>query len=1071
MEKPTVAETAVMYSVGEKVECEYRRQWYKATIIGQKKSRKNQLYRIHYVGWGTEWDESVPASRLRKVAATKKSVSDKAPAIEDPIARLKEKLKTCVAPPGSGIPKLNEPMNTGKKRRPRRPCNVQDEKTAKTTGKHCRKRNDSSVVHEKKGSSSTDDSIDKRLIPEGLIDVLRDDHHWVTKDLYIPNIPAFPSAAQILSKFCDRAISEDLEAAGKYRVFLRCMKSLFNKCLPLQLLYRFERFQLEEITRTMPQVAYCDIYGYAHLVRFCFSLRDILKSAKVTKSEMETILPLLLEFFAFLKRKKRLLRCSVACSQVEGKATIKDMLIKLAKEEVCSEAIFGSSFVVLSPNLLSRSYVDKTERMMENVRKGLSSFGREAMAKKLDEIWESLQQSASSNFTAEIVRFLLRLGKLEVMSTERPLMSLNCPLLPKEDSELSSIFDDSISVEPRYSSRSEGWRKMTYQSIVHDCILMLQGIKTCSMTVDTLNGLKFCSLIEMPSFVKAILRKLSWYAIKYMKLSSFCDEVHYATWHGAYTRSLDCAIRQELNSYLEILVKMESEWKEKSEYFNEESVLNEIGLLFEEVELMLWPMKDTLYALSSLVDLTNVDSGVLISQAYVMMHTRDPEMKKIAQYTLVAMCSMLKRLIVDWMFVGAFDSPSDDVLLVGKSIIYVRNICSHFEDIPAFEKQRHLLEEMSPTHMFQQPESNAFARCVKEACVRVSAVVLEIMSSTFDFGFFMNVVKKVILLGRGDFFTAFIISARTELEKPLPEASIIQLSSFVKVSLRECYEADIAARMNDWLIVELPDFQCSRKTYDGVIITYKVPKPIYTVLDPGAPLDYKRLFLFLWRLRHADYLMYQLVYKHSRIQLHLSTLPEILPLHRRLSLLYFSVTNFVKQLVYYAFIDVIERASIEFFGKFNSASDFDCVVSAHRSFLSWITDKLFLSREKLSLRVHLRTILDVVFELIDASNSFDDLLETELAQITADEIMEQLRLNAGLWSVNDEENLLATKRREQLIDTVRSNFAPQLRWIETEYYIAASNFLQVLLKESDSDLRYLSFSIDSSNWYCSKCPA
>ncbi|KHJ47588.1 hypothetical protein D918_01743 [Trichuris suis] len=306
MEKATVGETAVSYSVGERVECEYRRQWYKATITGQMKRRGNQLYRVHYVGWGAEWDESVPASRLRK-APPKRSTGDKVPPVEDPIARLKERLKTCVAARGTGIPKLNEPMITGKKRRPRRACNVQDEKTPKASGKHCRERKDS-IVHAKK-TSSADDAMDKRLIPEGLVDVLRDDHRWVTKDLYIPNIPAFPNVTQILSKFCNSASAlkpDDVEKR-KYCLFLKHMKSLFNKCLPLQLLYRFERFQLEEIMRTMPQIPYCDIYGFPHLVRFCFSLRDILKWAKVTKSEVEVILPVLLEFFTFLKKRKRLL--------------------------------------------------------------------------------------------------------------------------------------------------------------------------------------------------------------------------------------------------------------------------------------------------------------------------------------------------------------------------------------------------------------------------------------------------------------------------------------------------------------------------------------------------------------------------------------------------------------------------------------------------------------------------------------------------------------------------------------------------------------------------------------------
>ncbi|KHJ47587.1 Spc97 / Spc98 family protein [Trichuris suis] len=811
--------------------------------------------------------------------------------------------------------------------------------------------------------------------------------------------------------------------------------------------------------------------------------------------------------------------------------TVKDMLIKLAKELHAEDVIekhpkeLSSTIDVISNNLSSRSNVEKTQRMMESIGKELSSFGLEEKAKKMDQLWQSLQQSAPpDSFTPEIVRFLLRLGKVEVNSTERPLTLLSRPILPNVSAEFSSTFDSSSCVEPRNNNGCEGWQRTTYQTFVHDCIFMLQGIKTSSMEVDTLRGLRFCSQIEMPGFLKSLLTKLSWYAVKYVKLSSFCEEVNYGSWHDACTRALECAIRQELNAYLEVLVKMEAEWRARIENFNEENVFDEIGLLFEQVELMLWPMKNTFSVLSSLVDVSYVGACALMSKTYVTMHTRDPEVKKITQYALTGMCSVLKQRMIDWMFMGVINSAHEEFFIqktsectdripwsetyvvdrellpcfisyeFAKKALRTERLLtvdqfptSFFLDIPAFERQRHLMEEqsrssvaytlfhsqlltISAARMFEKFESTAFARCVNEACLHISAVVRKIMSSTFDFGFFMKVVTSVILLRRDDFFSSFIISARSELEKALPEASITRLYSFVKASLRECYKEETAARMYDWLVVELPDFECGRKAYDGVVIAYKVPEPISTVLDPSASLDYKRLFLFLWRLRRADYLMSHLINSHSSVQLRLSTLTEVLPMHRRLSSLFFVVMNLIRQLVDYAFTDVIQRASTEFFDKFNNASDFDCIVSAHRDFLSQVTDKLFLSREKLSLRAHVRTLLDVVFELINTSNSVDDFLENELVQTARDEDMQQLRLKSGLWSKGDEESLLATNRREQLIDTVRSQFAPQLSRIETEYYVAANNFLQEL-KESDSDLRSLSLSIDSSDWYSSKCPA
>ncbi|MEZ4227221.1 MAG: agenet domain-containing protein [Polyangiaceae bacterium] len=48
--------------VRERVEVSWGGSWWEATVIG----RKGAQMKIHYVGWGNEWDEWVEATRVRR---------------------------------------------------------------------------------------------------------------------------------------------------------------------------------------------------------------------------------------------------------------------------------------------------------------------------------------------------------------------------------------------------------------------------------------------------------------------------------------------------------------------------------------------------------------------------------------------------------------------------------------------------------------------------------------------------------------------------------------------------------------------------------------------------------------------------------------------------------------------------------------------------------------------------------------------------------------------------------------------------------------------------------------------
>ena len=57
------------FTVKQNVEVLWKGRWYKATIL----EVKNSSYKIHYDGYASSWDETVPAARIRAIGTERKA--------------------------------------------------------------------------------------------------------------------------------------------------------------------------------------------------------------------------------------------------------------------------------------------------------------------------------------------------------------------------------------------------------------------------------------------------------------------------------------------------------------------------------------------------------------------------------------------------------------------------------------------------------------------------------------------------------------------------------------------------------------------------------------------------------------------------------------------------------------------------------------------------------------------------------------------------------------------------------------------------------------------------------------
>jgi hypothetical protein len=80
---PSAAAARVSYGVGERVEVEWRGEWWPAEVLGVR----GEKYRVHYTGWDSSWDEDVVPARVRKPRAGSAQAAKAVPVKTPPRSR------------------------------------------------------------------------------------------------------------------------------------------------------------------------------------------------------------------------------------------------------------------------------------------------------------------------------------------------------------------------------------------------------------------------------------------------------------------------------------------------------------------------------------------------------------------------------------------------------------------------------------------------------------------------------------------------------------------------------------------------------------------------------------------------------------------------------------------------------------------------------------------------------------------------------------------------------------------------------------------------------------------------
>lgn len=272
------------YEAGQVVMCCHKGNWYQARVLESKNKDGVESYKIHYFGWNKNWDEWVDLDRIQesREPASKmgKKFVERKPVTSKPVFCFSnlyisffhfQQLDGLMR----GTMSIISPSATGKIK-----DGDDEKKKGKRSSKASRMLSENFFIEHNKEVSV--------VIPDELKDVLLDDNYKIVKNNMIIEIPARLTVDKLLENYVrergaicteesglrngnlnfpvgngrmfsfegvntiDNQVMnfEDMDITtnkGLYSEFAAGVIRYFNETLPTQLLYKFERVQLQDL--------------------------------------------------------------------------------------------------------------------------------------------------------------------------------------------------------------------------------------------------------------------------------------------------------------------------------------------------------------------------------------------------------------------------------------------------------------------------------------------------------------------------------------------------------------------------------------------------------------------------------------------------------------------------------------------------------------------------------------------------------------------------------------------------------------------------------------------------------
>ncbi|KAJ2754437.1 Esa1p-associated factor [Coemansia pectinata] len=256
-------------------------------------------YFVHYKGWKQTWDEWVDESRALKFNDENLA---KQKALKQAALQASKKKSIVVAskhtPTTPTQQRVDSESELQKSRKRARESSVEKAREEDLT----------SLVSAQAFMSSTKGPDVKIPIPNALKAQLVDDWERITKDRLLVSLPRTPTVAELLEQYKEyRRASKDRRRPGRrddevVDEIIEGLKMYFDKALGNVLLYRFERYQYQQIRERFPDKVPSDVYGAEHLLRLFVQMPNLIAHTNMDDDAVQLLRENLGEILKYMHR-------------------------------------------------------------------------------------------------------------------------------------------------------------------------------------------------------------------------------------------------------------------------------------------------------------------------------------------------------------------------------------------------------------------------------------------------------------------------------------------------------------------------------------------------------------------------------------------------------------------------------------------------------------------------------------------------------------------------------------------------------------------------------------------------
>ncbi|KAG9492247.1 hypothetical protein GDO78_000653 [Eleutherodactylus coqui] len=561
------------------------------------------------------------------------------------------------------------------------------------------------------------------------------------------------------------------------------------------------------------------------------------------------------------------------------------------------------------------------------------------------------------------------------------------------------------------------------------------------------------------------LAELGWL---HNKVRKYTDQRSLDRAFGLVGQSFCAALHQELKEYYRLLSVLHSQLQVEDDQGVNLGL--ETSLTLRRLLVWTYDPKMRLKALAALVDhCQGRKGGELASAVHAYTKTGDPYMRSLVQHILGLASHPILNFLYRWIYDGELEDTYHEVLLIGKSINFLHQVCH--DQTPTAKMMAVTKTAESPkdaADLFTDLE-NAFQSKIDAAYFETSKYLLDVLNKNYNLLEHLQAMRRYLLLGQGDFIRHLMDLLKPELVRPATTLYQHNLTGILETAVRATNAQFDNPEILKRLDVRLLEVSPGDTGWDVFSLDYHVDGPIATVFTRECMSHYLRVFNFLWRAKRMEYILTDIWKGHMCNAKLLKSMPEFSGVLHQCHVLASEMVHFIHQMQYYITFEVLECSWDELWNKVQQAQDLDHIIAAHEVFLDTIISRCLLDSESRAMLNQLRAVFDQIIEFQNAQEVMYRSALEELQRRLQFEERKKQRDSEGEWGVTaaeeDEENKRVLEFQES-IPKMRS----QLRILTHFYQGIVQQFLVLLTTSTDESLRFLSFRLDFNEHYKAREP-